>query len=44
VFFFREMKVAQMMYSQTIVNTLSKEYREKQLAIARGPIDVPDPE
>jgi hypothetical protein len=42
VLFFDEMKVAQMIYGQTIMNNMSKEYLEKQNQIARGPIEVPD--
>jgi hypothetical protein len=42
--YFENMKVAQMMYSQTITHNLSKEYLDKQTAIARGPIDVPESE
>jgi hypothetical protein len=42
VLFLDDMKVAQMIYTQTIVNNMSKEYIEKQQHFAKGPIDVPD--
>jgi hypothetical protein len=42
--FLDDAKVAQMMYAQTVQNNLSKEYLERQTALAQGPIEVPDSE
>jgi hypothetical protein len=42
--YLENMKVAQMMYSQTIKTNLSKEYLDKQSLIAHGPIEVPQSE
>jgi hypothetical protein len=42
VLFFDDLKVAQMIYSQTIMNNMSKEYLDRQNQIARGPIEVPE--
>jgi hypothetical protein len=42
--FFADMKVAQIMYSQTIMTNQSKEFLDKQLQIARAPIAVPESE
>jgi hypothetical protein len=42
VMFMEEQKVAQLMYGQTVKNNMSREYLDKQQAIAKGPIDVPE--
>jgi hypothetical protein len=42
VIFLEEQKVAQLMYGQTIKNNMSREYLDRQQAIAKGPIDVPE--